>query len=233
VRHPILKIAERSPELYEVSDLLFERVSQRTLWLFDLEATGLDTDRERVTQIAGIAMRGGELIESSAFEQYVALPEGVEIPKVVQELTGITAQTLEGAPPFRDAWRRHLEAAAGADLWIGQSVFEFDVPLLFAEFARHGLPAELPPVLDSVVIATHLLGEPPAGERWSTSRLLARFAVDTTGLRRHDALHDVKILGRILAPMMRQLREERGDRLDIPAGQPLPIRRHPPVRSGS
>ena len=233
MRHPILKLAERSPELYEVSDLLFERVSQRTLWLFDLEATGLDTDRERVTQIAGIAMRGGELIESSAFEQYVALPEGVEIPKVVQELTGITAKTLEGAPPFREAWTRHLAAAAGADLWIGQSVFEFDVPLLFAEFARHGMRAELPPVLDSVVIATHLLGEPPAGERWSTSKLLARFAVDTTGLRRHDALHDVKILGRILAPMLRQLREERGDRLEIPAGQPLPIRRHPPVRSGS
>jgi len=231
VKHPILKIEEISPELYEVSDLRFERVWERTLWLFDLEATGLDTDRERVTQIAGMAMRGGELIESSAFEQYVALPAGVEIPKVVQELTGISAQTLAGAPPFRQAWARHLAAAAGADLWIGQSVFEFDVPLLFAEFARHGMPAELPSVLDSVVIATHLLGPPPAGERWSTSRLLARFQVDTTGLRRHDALHDVKILGRILAPMLRQLREERGDRLDIPAGKPLAIRRHPPVHS--
>jgi DNA polymerase III alpha subunit (gram-positive type) len=233
VRHPILEIAEVSPEIYEVSQLLLPRLSQRTLWLFDLEATGLDTDRERVTQIAGIAMRGGELIEKSAFEQYVALPAGVEIPREVQELTGISAQTLAGAPGFREAWERHLEAAAGADLWIGQSVFEFDVPLLFAEFARHGLPAELPAVLDSVVIATHLLGAPPPGERWSTSKLLARFQVDTTGLRRHDALHDVKILARILAPMLRQLRAERGDCLEIPADKPLAIRRHPPVRSGA
>jgi DNA polymerase III epsilon subunit-like protein len=231
VKHPVLKIAEISPELYEVSDLRLERFSQRRLWLFDLEATGLDTDRERVTQIAGIALRGGELVEESAFEQYVALPEGVEIPKEVQELTGISAETLAGAPPFPEAWARHLRAAAGADLWIGQSVFEFDVPLLFSEFARHGMPAELPPVLDSVVIATHLLGPPPAGERWSTSKLLARFGVDIAGLRRHDALQDVKILGRILGPMTRQLQEERGDRIDIPAGQPLPIRRHPPVRS--
>jgi len=233
MRHPILKIAEVSPELYEVSDLLLERFSRLKLWLFDLEATGLDTDRERITQIAGMAMQDGQLIEPSAFEQYVALPEGVEIPKIVQELTGITAQTLAGAPPFREAWSRHLAAAAGADLWIGQSVFEFDVPLLFAELARHRLPAELPPVLDSVVLATHLLGPPPAGERWSTSKLLARFQVDTTGLRRHDALHDVKILARILVPMLRELREERGDCLDIPAGKPLAIRRHAPVRSGS
>jgi DNA polymerase III alpha subunit (gram-positive type) len=232
VKHPILRIAERSPEVYEVSGLQLERFSELDLWLFDLEATGLDTDRERVTQIAGIAMRGGELVEESAFEQYVALPEGVEIPKVVQELTGITAQTLAGAPPFPEAWARHVRAAGGADLWIGQSVFEFDVPLLQAEFARHAMPPELPPVLDSVVIATHLLGPPPPGERWSTSKLLARFGVDTTGLRRHDALHDVKILGRILGPMIRML-GERGDALRIPADQPLSIRRHPPVRSGS
>jgi DNA polymerase III epsilon subunit-like protein len=231
MKHPILKLADVAPELYEVSDLRIERFSQRTLWLFDLEATGLDTARERVTQIAGIALRDGEIVEDSAFEQYVALPDGVEIPKVVQELTGISAATLAGAPDFRDAWARHLASAAGADLWIGQSVFEFDVPLLFSEFARHGMPAELPPVLDSVVIATHLLGPPPPGERWSTSRLLARFAIDTAGLRRHDALDDVKILGRILAPMLRILREQHDDRLEIPAGKPLAIRRHPPIRS--
>ena len=103
----------------------------------------------------------------------------------------------------------------------------------FDNFERALDPLYLNVLLDSVVIATHLLGEPPAGERWSTSRLLARFQVDTTGLRRHDALHDVKILGRILGPMLRQIREDRADRLEIPAGKPLQIRRHPPVRSGS
>jgi len=231
MNHPILKIADVAPELYEVSELRIERFSQRTLWLFDLEATGLDTARERVTQIAGIALRDGEVVEGSAFEQYVALPEGVEIPQTVQELTGITAETLAGAPPFREAWQRHLTAAAGADLWIGQSVFEFDVPLLFSEFARHRMPSELPGVLDSVVIATHLLGPPPPGERWSTSKLLTRFSLDTAGLRRHDALHDVKILARILAPLLRMLRDERDDRLEIPAENPLAIRRHPPIKS--
>jgi DNA polymerase III epsilon subunit-like protein len=229
LKHPILRIEELSDELYQVSDLRIERFSSQRLWLFDLEATGLDTQRERVTQIAGVLLWDGRIIEESAFSQFVGLEPGVEIPPVVQELTGITLERLAGAPPFADAWRRHLRAAAEADLWIGQSVFEYDVPLLLTEFARHGMPVELPPVLDSVVIATHLLGPPPPGERWSTSRLINHFGADVSGLRRHDALHDVKILGRILLPMLDRIRTQHGDRLEI--REPLPVRRHPPIKS--
>ncbi len=229
--HPILHLEEISPEIYQVSDLLLERFSRLNLWLFDLEATGLDTTRERVTQIAGIMMRHGEIDASSAFTQFVELPEGVEIPQVVRELTQITPEKLEGAPPFPDAWRMHLEAAEGADVWMGQSVFEFDVPLLLTEFERHGMPLELPGILDSVALATWLLGSPGDSERWSTSRLIHHFSVDTGDLRRHDALDDVKILGRILRPMLQQIRQGHADRVHIPAGSPIDVRRHAPVRS--
>ncbi len=229
VRHPILQMRSVSDELYEVSDLHIENVSQQRLWLFDLEATGLDTTRERVTQIAGIPIEGGRLIDDQAFSMYVALDPEVEIPKVVQDLTGITPETLVGAPAFPDAWEHHLRASGGNGIWVGQSVFEFDVPLLEAEFRRHGMPVELPAVLDSVVIATALLGT--REDRWSTTRLLHHFDVDTTGLRRHYALDDVKILGRILLPMLELIKNEHNDRLVIPATQPLQIRCHPPLKS--
>jgi DNA polymerase III epsilon subunit-like protein len=224
----MLRIAPVSDELYAVSDLLLTEVSRKRIWLFDLEATGLDTTKERVTQIAGCMFEGGQIREETAFTTLVWPGEGIEIPKIVRELTGITPERLQGAPEFPEAWRRHLAAARGADFWLGQSVFEFDVPLLDAELARHRLSPELPATLDSVVLATWLLGPPE--ERWSTSRLLARFEVDTVGLRRHDALDDVKILGRLLQPMLRLVTSERGDRIEIPAGAPLPIKRHPPVR---
>ena len=106
-------------------------------------------------------------------------------------------------------------------------MFEFDVPLLDAELARHELPPELPPILDSVVLATALLGEPT--HRWSTSALIQRFSVDIGSLRRHDALDDVRILGRILLPMLERFRETRQDRLYIETEQPLRVRRHAPV----
>ncbi len=225
----MLRITPVSDELYEVSELVIERLSERRIWLFDLEATGLDTTRERVTQIAGCMLEGGQLREETAFVSFVWPGDGIEIPRVVRELTGITLDTLRGAPEFREAWGRLVEGARGADFWMGQSVFEFDVPLLGAELARNRMPVELPAILDSVVLATWLLGTQE--DRWSTSKLLHHFSVDTVGLRRHDALDDVKILGRLLVPMLRQALQQRGDRLEIRADAPVAVRRHPPIQS--
>jgi DNA polymerase III epsilon subunit-like protein len=229
MKHPILEMRDVSEVLYEVCGLSISDFSRLRLWLFDLEATGLDTRVERVTQIAGIPIQNGRILEAEAFVQYVHPGEGVQIPREVQELTGITLEGLAGAPTFPEAWESCIRAANGADLWLGQSVFEFDVPLLEHELTRHGLPKDLPPILDSVVLATHLLGEPEG--RWSTSALIQRFAVDTSGLRRHNALDDVRILGRILLPMIERIRKEAGDHVAIPRNSPLRIRRHPPIRS--
>jgi hypothetical protein len=149
LKHPMLRITPVSDELYAVSDLDLVELSRKRIWLWDLEATGLDTSKERVTQIAGCMFENGQVRDETAFVTFVWPGEGVEIPKVVQELTGITLDKLAGAPALPEAWRSHLVAAQGADFWLGQSVFEFDVPLLDAEFARHRMASELPAILDS------------------------------------------------------------------------------------
>jgi DNA polymerase III epsilon subunit-like protein len=229
MRHPILAIDAVSDEIYEVSDLRIDGFSKRRLWVFDLEATGLDTAKERVTQIAGVPIEAGEILEDRAFSAFVN--PTIEIPEEIVELTGITQDMVKDAPPFSVVWPECVAAGADCHVWIGQSVFEYDVPLLEAELKRHGMPPELPPILDSVVIATKLLGAPEG--RWSTSALLQRFDVDITGLRRHNALTDVKILGRVLLGMIELIRSEHDDRLVIPPGERLPIKRHPPVKSGA
>jgi DNA polymerase III epsilon subunit-like protein len=226
---PQAAIRPLSDQLYEVADVHIEPLSELRLWVFDLEASGLDTTRERITQVAGIPIEGGHILEEQAFTGYVNPGPGVEISQEVQELTGITPDMLEDAPTLPKVWHACVEAANQADLWIGQSVFEFDVPLLETEFARHRMSLALPPILDSVVMATALLGEPE--HRWSTSALIQKFQVDTEGLRRHDALDDVKILARILIPMLKRFRRCRDDRLHIPAERPLRVKRHPPIRS--
>jgi DNA polymerase III epsilon subunit-like protein len=229
MKHPILQMRSVSDTVYEVSDLHIEAFSSLRLWIFDLEATGLDVTRARITQIAGLPIERGRMIEDEAFVQFVHPGPGVEIPKEIQELTGITPTMLAGAPSFPEAWGACLEAAAGAALWVGQSAYEFDVPLLEAELARYRMEVTLPPILDSVVLATGLLGEPQ--KRWSMSALVRWFQVDTEGLRRHDALDDVKILGRILLPMAELIAEDHGDRVVLPADRPLAIKRHPPVKT--
>ncbi len=228
VKHPILRIDPVSDEVYQVSGLHLERFSDLRIWLFDLEATGLDTSRERITQVAGIRLEAGKLIDETAFKELVFPGEGVEISKEVQDLTGISIETLAGARRLPEVWSDCLKAGSGCDLWMGQSVFEYDVPLLEAEFARNGMPSELPPILDSVVLATALLGRPAL--RWSTNALIQRFEVDVKGLRRHDALDDVRILGRILGPITKLIHDEQGDQLRIGLDAPLQIKRHPPIK---
>jgi DNA polymerase-3 subunit alpha (Gram-positive type) len=228
MKHPILRIRSVSDDVYEASDLRIEALSSLRIWVFDLEATGLDVTRERVTQIAGAPIERGRVLDDEAFVQFVYPGDGVEMPKEVQELTGITPETVAGAPQFPEAWSACLAAARGCDLWIGQSVFEFDVPLLEAELARHGMEVTLPPILDSVVLATGLLGKPEG--RWSMSALVRKFKTDTEGLRRHDALGDVKILSRVLVPMMEMIAQDHGDRVFVPSDRPLTIKRHPPVK---
>jgi DNA polymerase III epsilon subunit-like protein len=225
LKQPVVRLHEVGGDRYEVSDVDIRGLSRLRIFVFDLEASGLDTTRERITQIAGVPLERGEILEAKAFSQLVNPGPDVEISAEVQELTGITPERLAGAPRLPEAWSACLTAARGCDLWIGQSVFEFDVPLLQAEFARHGMSPALPPMLDSVVLATALLGEPEG--RWSTTALLQRFRVNTDGLRRHDALDDVKILGRILLPLIAMLREERADHLFIPPEKRLSIKRHP------
>lgn len=227
MKHPILRIDAVSDEIYEVSDLRIDAFSERRFWVFDLEATGLDTSRERVTQIAGVPVVGTEILEDQAFSTFVN--PTIDIPEEIVELTGITQDMVKNAPSFLETWPECVAAGADCDVWIGQSVFEFDVPLLEVELDRHGMPPELPPILDSVVMATKLLG--PPGGRWSTSALLQRFEVDITGLRRHNALTDVKILGRILVGMIDLIRREHDDQLVIAPDERLPVKRHPPVKS--
>jgi DNA polymerase III epsilon subunit-like protein len=229
MNHPVAQIRAVSDARYEVLGLDLPAFSSLRFWVFDLEATGLDTSRERVTQIAGVPVEGGRILEEEAFSQLVDPGEGITIPEEVQDLTGITPERVRGAPPFSEAWQACVRAARGSDLWLGQSVFEFDVPLLEMELARHGLEPTLPPMLDTVVLATALLGEPE--RRWSTSALIDRFSVDTGGLRRHDALDDVKIVARILLPMIELVCKDHADRLAIPADRPLSIKRHPPIRT--
>ena len=67
MKHPQDTIRPVSDELYEIVDLDIRDLSTLRFWVFDLEATGLDTTRERVTQIAGIPIEQGRILEAEAF----------------------------------------------------------------------------------------------------------------------------------------------------------------------
>ncbi len=130
------------------------------LAIVDLETTGADPNRDRITEVAILITENGELVE-----QWSSLVNpGMEIPLRIQELIGITDAMVADAPDFAslaDAIHARLADAvfvahnARFDYNFLRTAFEqlgkpWDAPVMCSvkfsraldpEFAKHGLDA--------------------------------------------------------------------------------------------
>ncbi len=108
---------------------------ERPLLFFDLETTGLDTDRDRVIEFAGIKVNPDKTQER--FESFIN-PER-PIPEEVTKLTGITNDMVAEAPTFQELIPALQKLMRDADL-AGYNVINFDIPMLESEFKRCSTP---------------------------------------------------------------------------------------------
>lgn len=167
---------------------------ERPLLFFDLEATGLDTEKDRIIEFA--CVRVGPDEPRSAFQCFVN-PER-SIPKVITELTGITEHDVATAATFRELAPTLERLLHNADL-AGYNAASFDVPLLRSEFKRIGKPLPGPydrVVLDSLEI---LRKNEIRNLTWAHS-----FYFGTTIPDAHRALADVEATENILFEQARR-----------------------------
>lgn len=164
----------------------------RPLAILDLETTGISPEEDRIIQV-GIA----RLLPEGDVETYSQLVDpGRPVPEDVQDLTGITDDLLDGAPPFREVAPEVNQLLGDADL-SGYNVEAFDLPFLEQAFERVGQSLEAPParqVLDVYEIF-----------RKKEPHSLERAVLHYTGRlpeRSHRALTDVLATGQVLASQL-------------------------------
>ena len=98
--------------------------------VLDVEAVVVRTRPARIIELAAYRVRAGEIIDEF---QTLVNPE-MPLPAFIAALTGLSDETLKGAPAFADIVGAWLDFAGDAVLVAHNS--DFDVPLLNREIAR-------------------------------------------------------------------------------------------------
>ena len=148
----------------------------RSFVALDIETTGLDTTRDRITEV-GMVRFSRDGVEAT-YSQLVN-PERA-IPLRVQQLTGIAPADVAGAPHF-NSLRLEIEEFIGQATVVGQNV-SFDLAVL----ARQGLT---PPgdVIDTLELARLV---DPGHRDHSLAALAQRYGVEAPSA--HRALADAE-----------------------------------------
>jgi DNA polymerase III epsilon subunit-like protein len=213
-----MQIIDIDKDLYQWSDFELFDIHQQSFWVFDLEATGLNFNVERVTQFGGVAIEQGVPQDSTSFCHLVK-PDRV-IPDFVQEMTGITNSMVHHAPSFSEVFPSFVERA-GPRIWVTQAGYEFDCPILLQECQRLGIAFPQATILDTK--ALFALIHPDHDDIFNTNFLVHFYGIDTTDLPRHDALGDARLIARIFQAQLGEL-QDRG-LSEIVVNEPVSIRK--------
>ncbi|WP_213643981.1 3'-5' exonuclease [Paenibacillus lautus] len=123
------------------------------------------------------------------------------IPEAVERFTGIYNLYVERAPRFNEVYSGFIEFIKDSVL-VTQAGYEFDLPLLRNECKRFNLPMMNICCLDTKALFTYL--HPDIDCIISTDYLIKYYKIDDRDLKRHDALGDSILIGRIFLSILEE-----------------------------
>lgn len=160
--------------------------------LLDLETTGGNASRDRVTEVAAVRFDAG--IETARLESLINPQQS--IPSFITQLTGIDNSAVQQAPLFEEIAPRLMDMLTGSVL-VAHNV-RFDHSFLLHEFERAGLPLRCQ-TLCTVRLSRRLY---PEHRHHGLDAIMQRHGLST--LSRHRAMGDVELVQSWLALMLAQ-----------------------------
>ncbi|QHW31219.1 3'-5' exonuclease [Paenibacillus rhizovicinus] len=187
---------------YAVSELFVDDFANQRYCVFDFEATGIIPETEHITQIGAVIVENGRIQESRSFNTLVKSPK--PIPAAVEQHTGINNTALEHAPALQEVYDDFLAFTKDCIL-VTHAGYEFDLPLLSKECRLLDLPMITNKCLDTKALFSFL--HPEIQDIIWTDYLIKHYKVNDRDLRRHDALADSILIGRIFLQIMDEFLE--------------------------
>lgn len=180
---------------------------ERPIVMLDFETTGLSPETgDRITEVAALRIAGGRIVE-----RYVSLVNcGVRIPPFITQLTGISQQMVDSAPPADEVVPQLLDFI-GADTLAAHNA-SFDEKFLKAEGALLGRDCRHGGLVCSLKLARRVF---PGMDSYKLGQL-ARVLGIRFGGRAHRAEADAEVAAYLLLHIGRHL----GDAYGLPALDP-------------
>ncbi len=164
---------------------------------FDLETTGIRTDKDRIVEIAAY-----DPFRKKEFQSLVN--PTIPIPPDSTQVHGISDEMVKEAPTFKEVAAQFVEFCEGKVVLIAHNGESFDIPFLFNEFQRVGLSMpEDWACVDSLKWARKYRRDLP---RHSLQYLRQLFNIEEN--RAHRALDDVQVLYKVFSLMVDDLTYE-------------------------
>jgi len=129
----------------------FMSLPRLSFTILDTETTGFVPRTNRVIEFASLRVEGGKVVDRC--EELIAIP-GNDVPPVIQVLTRIRPDALNGKPTFAECAEKILEHIGEGTLIIGQNV-GFDIRMLKGE----GMDLSGRPWIDTSMLASLVFPE--------------------------------------------------------------------------
>ncbi len=175
------RVAPTQPRQLRIDDLGTPLIDVAFV-VVDLETTGVDPARDRITEVGAIRSRAGEVTG----ELSTMVDPGRPVPPAITAVTGISDAMLAGCPPIEAVLPSVQELLRGG-VFVAHNA-AFDQRFLDAALERSGRGRIDVPVLDTARLARRVLGEETRSVKLST--LARHLGARTTP--NHRALPDAR-----------------------------------------
>src|SRR5579883_1402194 len=164
--------------------------------VLDTETTGLRPGSHRVIEVAGIRIKGGEVLGS--FSSLVN--PGTRIPAFIVQFTGITQEMVNGAPRSAEVFPDFLQFVDGA-IVVGHNV-GFDIGFLSYEARLLGYDFPLDG-LDTIPLARRFLS---GLKRFKLDKVAEHLKIPASN--RHRAMGDARVTTAIFLKLLERAKQQ-------------------------
>jgi Rad3-related DNA helicase/DNA polymerase III epsilon subunit-like protein len=193
--HPRLVLENQASATHHASRITHHAhaAMSRTYIALDLEATGMQPDRDEVIEIGAVKFRDGQIVDR--WESFVRPSQ--PIPYKVTQLTGIKASDVARAPGMGQVAHAFTRFVGDLPI-IGQSV-ELDLAML----ARGGIRLQNVP-WDTFELATLLV---PEAAVYNLRSVASKLGIDLDEGRAHRATADAELTMQVFLALRERIEE--------------------------